>query len=308
MAATKSRACAISSARQSCVSVALSLPKRRFCPTVPLKRYAVCGTSPMRAQSPSRSRSRTSRPSTSTTPDVTSKLRVTRLTTVLFPEPVPPMIAVVRPGRASNVKPCRTGRSPCGYANVTSANATSPESCCGVTGRKGSAIDDVVSRTSTIRCALASARGTRMTMKTAVMTAKRICMMLLQERGQVADRHVAAVDEPCAEPQDRDRREIHDREKGWEGEGEDAVDAQRGRGEVRVRRLEPRALGSNANERPHDPYAGDLFPKHLRDPVDLHLDLPEKRDRHPHQHADDRAQERDHHADDPRQRRVLASG
>ena len=131
---------------------------------------------------------------------------------------------------------------------------------------------------------------------------------VLQERGEVPYRHVAAIDEPSAKPQDRDGREIHDCEKGGEGEGEDAIDAQRGRREVRVRRLEPRALRSNANERPHDPYAGDLFPKHLRDPVDLHLDLPEKRDRHPHQHADDRGHERDDHDDEPRQRRVLANG
>ena len=87
------------------------------------------------------------------------------------------MIAVVRPGRASNRRSWRTGRSPWGYAKVTSANATRPDSCAGATGRGGSVIDVVVSSTSTIRWALASARGMRMTMKTAVITAKRICMM-----------------------------------------------------------------------------------------------------------------------------------
>ena len=60
--------------------------------------------------------------------------------------------------------------------------------------RSGSRMDGSVSRTSRIRPAETAARGTKMNMNTAIRTANRICMQVLQERGQVADRHLAAVD------------------------------------------------------------------------------------------------------------------
>jgi len=74
-----------------------------------------------------------------------------RFTIVLLPEPVPPMIAVVFPGRAVNDSPWSTGRSLCGYAKSMLASSTTPVGA-GSTGLAGSAIDDVVSRTSTVRC------------------------------------------------------------------------------------------------------------------------------------------------------------
>ena len=67
---------------------------------VPVNRNAFCGTSPIRDQSTSGSRSRTSTPSTRTAPEVASKSRGTRLTSVDLPAPVEPMIATVWPGRA----------------------------------------------------------------------------------------------------------------------------------------------------------------------------------------------------------------
>src|SRR5206468_3431423 len=79
-----------------------------FCATVPLKRYAVCGTTASRDQSDSSERSRTSTPSSRTSPDVTSKPRVMRFTIVLFPEPVPPMTLVAeRPRLARKVAQLR---------------------------------------------------------------------------------------------------------------------------------------------------------------------------------------------------------
>ncbi len=69
------------------------------------------GTSPTRRQSTSGARSRTSTPSTSTCPPVASNRRGTRLTNVVFPAPVLPMTAVVRPRSASSEMPCSTGDS-----------------------------------------------------------------------------------------------------------------------------------------------------------------------------------------------------
>src|SRR5450631_3177790 len=51
MLATKSRACATSSACHSSASVASGLPKRKLLATVPLNRNAACGTSPIELHS-----------------------------------------------------------------------------------------------------------------------------------------------------------------------------------------------------------------------------------------------------------------
>ena len=64
---------------------------------VPEKRYGRCGTSPIRLHSTSGASSRTSTPSTNTEPDVASNSRGTRWSSVVLPEPVLPMIAVVSP-------------------------------------------------------------------------------------------------------------------------------------------------------------------------------------------------------------------
>jgi len=60
---------------------------------------------------------------------------------------------------------------------VTSRNSTTPVTLAGVTGRGGSPTDGAASSTSWIRSALAIARGTRITIITAIITDIRICMM-----------------------------------------------------------------------------------------------------------------------------------
>ena len=98
MAATKSRAWATSSAVQRSSSVASRPANRRLSATVPLNRYACCGTSPMSSQRLSSERSRTSTPSIRTAPALASKNRGMSCSSVVFPAPVPPMMAVVSPG------------------------------------------------------------------------------------------------------------------------------------------------------------------------------------------------------------------
>ena len=109
-----------------------------------------------------------------------SKPRVTSVRSVVFPDPVPPMIPVIVPGRMANERSCSTARSLCGYAKVTSRISTMPVLRSGSTGEAGSDTDGIVRTTSSIRCALASARGTRMTMKTAIITANRIWKMYMR--------------------------------------------------------------------------------------------------------------------------------
>ena len=78
---------------------------------MPENRYGRCGTIPMRDQSSSGSSSATSTPSTSTMPLVASKRRGMRLTSVVLPAPVLPMIAVVLPAPARKVMSVSTGCS-----------------------------------------------------------------------------------------------------------------------------------------------------------------------------------------------------
>ena len=122
---------------------------------------------------------------------------------------------------------------------------------------------------------------------------------VLQERRQVADRHVSTVDQTRAEPEDGDGREIHDREKRWKRDGEDPVNAKGRRGEVGVRRLKPRPLRTASDERPHHPDTGDLLAHHLRDPIDLELHLPEERDGPQQEDPDDGRHERNDHDKQP---------
>ena len=90
------------------------------------------------------------------------------------------MIPVVVPGRSAKDRSCSTASSLCGYAKVTSRISTTPVFRSGATGESGSDTDGTVRTTSSIRCALASARGTRITMKTAIITANRIWKMYMR--------------------------------------------------------------------------------------------------------------------------------
>ena len=94
-----------------------------------------------------------------------------------MPLPVPPMIALVLPGGKVNDRSCSTGCSLPGYPKVTFRNSTRPVTRAGVTGSGGSAIDGAVPRTCSTRSALATARGARITIITAIITDIRICRM-----------------------------------------------------------------------------------------------------------------------------------
>jgi hypothetical protein len=134
MAATKSAAWAMSRACHSSVSVASGRPSRRLLATVPLNRNAACGTSPMSCQSGSSSCSRTSTPLTRTLPSVGSESRGMRLSSVVLPLPVPPMIALTWPGRRVNDRSLSTGCSLRGYPKLTFRNSTRPVTAAGRTG------------------------------------------------------------------------------------------------------------------------------------------------------------------------------
>ena len=99
-----------------------------------------------------------------------------RLTRVVFPAPVLPMIAVVLPDSAKKVTSLRTGCSAPGYEKLTSRNSTVPWDSSCVTGSSAARTDDGVFSTSPIRSAHTAARGTRTAMKVAIITAIRICI------------------------------------------------------------------------------------------------------------------------------------
>ena len=116
---------------------------------------------------------------------------------------------------------------------------------------------------------------------------------VLHEGRQVADRQLAAVHQVAPEPEDRDRRQVHDQQHGRERDGEQAVDAERSRGEVVVRLLETAALEVLADEGADHANAGDLLAHHLVDAVDLALHQPEQRDRLDEQEGKDCGEHRD---------------
>ena len=78
---------------------------------MPVNRYGFCGTRPTVRGQQRRVESRTSTPSTSTSPPVASNSRGTRLSSVVLPLPVLPMTAVISPGRAVRSTPHSTGAS-----------------------------------------------------------------------------------------------------------------------------------------------------------------------------------------------------
>ena len=128
----------------------------------------------MRLHSSSGSMSRTSCPSTSTVPPVVSNSRGTRLSSVVLPAPVLPMIAVVSPATALNEMSQSTGKSAPGYLNSTSRSSSELRSSSTVTGSAGGTTDDFASSTSTIRSALTEARGVSIATNVASITDIRI--------------------------------------------------------------------------------------------------------------------------------------
>ena len=96
---------------------------------------------------------------------------------VLFPDPVAPTIATVRPGSAVKQMSSSTGASAPGYWKVTSRNSSLPRARGAAAGRCGGCMAGWVSSTSVMRSALTTARGTIMNMNVAIMTAIRIWSM-----------------------------------------------------------------------------------------------------------------------------------
>ena len=113
-----------------------------------------------------------------------------------------------------------------------------------------------------------------------------------EERRQVADRHRAARDALAAEPQHGHRRQVQDPEQARDHHGEDAVDLQRGVGEVRVRHVEALLLEVVAHERADDTHARERLAHDLVDAVDLDLHRAEQRHRLRERDADERRHER----------------
>ena len=75
---------------------------------MPENRKAFCGTVATTERSSARSRSRTSTPSMLTRPSVASRSRGSRPTSVVLPDPVEPMTAVIVPGAISKSISART--------------------------------------------------------------------------------------------------------------------------------------------------------------------------------------------------------
>ena len=114
--------------------------------------------------------------STSTAPSVTSNRRVMRLTIVVLPAPVLPMIAVVSPGADSerDVVEHRMTGAGVGERDVDGTRSC-PARSTSVTGDSGGRTDDSVSSTSTTRSAATDARGIIDSMNVTITTDIRIC-------------------------------------------------------------------------------------------------------------------------------------
>jgi hypothetical protein len=131
---------------------------------------------------------------------------------------------------------------------------------------------------------------------------------VLEERDEVADRHLTAVHADAAEPQDRDRRQVEDQHHGRDHHGEQAVDPQGRVGQVAVGGVEPLLLVVGPDERADHADAGECLARDLVDPVDLLLHRLEQGQGPAHQDPDDQRHERQDHHQDPRQRHVLLEG
>ena len=88
-----------------------------------------------------------------------------------LPEPVLPMMAVVRPGVTRNEMPDKTGLVAPGYVKPTPSKSTVPRSITAVIGNVGGMTDESVLSTSVIRSAATAARGIIDTMNVSITTA-----------------------------------------------------------------------------------------------------------------------------------------
>ena len=131
---------------------------------------------------------------------------------------------------------------------------------------------------------------------------------VLEERDEVADRHLAAVDAQAPEPQDRDRRQVEDEHQDRDQQGEQPVHPDGRRRQFEVGDVEAGLLVLRANERPDDADARERLPRDLVDAVDADLEGAEERDRAREHHPDDQRHDRQDHDEDAGERDVLAEG
>ncbi len=105
-----------------------------------------------------------------------SNNRGIKLSRVVFPAPVLPMIAVVIPAPDRSEISDSTDSSAPGYLNDTSRNSTSPRPASVGRGAATSTTDDSMSSTSWMRSADTAARGAIIAIIVPIITAIRICV------------------------------------------------------------------------------------------------------------------------------------
>ncbi len=212
---------------------------------------------------------------------------------MILPLPVLPTMAVVLPGSTRPAR-CRAGPGPGRRGSGTRRRGTRRARPVGGAGRPAPRA----------RRSLASVRSTSLIRPDETTAARdqdehehghhhreQDLHDVLQERDEVADRHLAAVDPDRAEPQDRDRRQVEDGHQQRDHQREQPVDPQRRRGQVVVRDLEALLLVASPHEGPDDPDAAERLARDLVDPVDLDLHGLEQRQGAGHQQADDQRHE-----------------
>ena len=188
------------------------------------------------------SRRRTSTPSTYTSPAVTSKSRGTRLTSVVLPAPVEPMIAVVCPGGAVNDEVAQHRRVGAGVGELDAAElqlAAPVELGDRLGGR-----DDGRLGVEHLGDPVGAHRGARHHHQHEGRHHHRHQDLheVGQEGRQGTDLHLAGVDAVAAEPEHGDAGHVQDQHHRREHRGHPATGAHRDVGEVVVGGGEP--LGS----------------------------------------------------------------
>ena len=128
-----------------------------------------------------------------------------------------------------------------------------------------------------------------------------------EKRREVADGHVAAIDEMPSEPDDGHRREVHDEHEHRHDDREHASDLQRRVSEVAIRIRESGLLCPRSIECPHDANPREVLAQHEIDAVDLELHCLEQRDCPRHHDRDDSKHDGDDDEQEPGQLGILAN-
>jgi hypothetical protein len=129
---------------------------------------------------------------------------------------------------------------------------------------------------------------------------------VLEEGRQIADRHATRIDAQPAEPDDGHGREVHDPEQERDHRREETIDPQRGVGEVAVGDVVARLVVIGAHERADDADAAQRLAHDLLDAVGPLLHGLEERHRSRGDHAHDDGHEGHDDDEQARERNVLA--